>query len=131
MQVELPDDDKSDLQLIYRKQELREFSICNVPANPNALVEQPEKTDDKQEKPLLFGADTNVESIKADIEEIAIDIKEIQLDIENLKTVQMEMSDKVDKDNTDFYASLFEKEKPSDQERLEPFSQLLHSNLWR
>jgi|GEM_PF-1972943 len=39
IQVEIPEDDKSDLKLIYRKQELREFSVCNVPANPNALVQ--------------------------------------------------------------------------------------------
>jgi HK97 family phage prohead protease len=121
MQVEIPEDDKSDLQLIYRKQELREFSICNVPANPNALVEQPEK-DAKQDKPFLFGFDTNVESIKADIEEMTLDIKEMQFDIENLKTMQMDMSDKITKDNTDFYARLFEQKKPSHQEDLKPFS---------
>jgi len=106
-QVEIPEDDKSDLQLIYRKQELREFSICNVPANPNALVEQPEK-DVKQDKPFLFGPDTSVESIKADIEEMATTIEVMKQDIENLKTIQMDMSGKIDKENMSLYQSIFD-----------------------
>ena len=141
MQVEIPEDDKSDLQLIYRKQELREFSICNVPANPNALVEQPEKemyshvegtppnpktitiTGSTTDKPFLFGPDTNVESIKADIEEMATEMKAMQLDIENLKTMQIDMSDKITKDDTDFYHQLFNEKKPSNQEGLKTFSE--------
>lgn len=36
--IEFNDDDKDPCRLTYLKQELREFSICNVPANPNAVV---------------------------------------------------------------------------------------------
>ena len=46
IQVEIPEDEgKSEVKLIYRKQELREFSICNVPANPNALADGKSKAD--------------------------------------------------------------------------------------
>lgn len=37
-EVEFCDTDKSECGIIYRKQELLEFSICNVPANPFALM---------------------------------------------------------------------------------------------
>ncbi len=115
IKVEIPDDDKDNkkpsLRLIYRKQELREFSICNVPANPNALVEQPDKGNKQVDKKGFFD-DTSVESVKADIEEMAIDIKEMQFYIENLKMVQMEMSDKITKYNTEYYQSVFDKTLP-------------------
>lgn len=43
--IEFNDDEKDPCRLTYLKQELREFSICNVPANPNALVlDEPGKT---------------------------------------------------------------------------------------
>jgi len=40
MEIEIPskEDSKDGTTLIFRKQELLEFSICNVPANPFALV---------------------------------------------------------------------------------------------
>jgi HK97 family phage prohead protease len=40
MEIEIPskDDSKDGTTLIFRKQELLEFSICNVPANPYALA---------------------------------------------------------------------------------------------
>ncbi|MCL2381199.1 MAG: HK97 family phage prohead protease [Treponema sp.] len=40
MEIELPSkaDSRDGTQLIFRKQELLEFSICNVPANPFALA---------------------------------------------------------------------------------------------
>jgi HK97 family phage prohead protease len=39
MEIEIPDKEtaKDGTSLIFRKQELLEFSICNVPANPFAL----------------------------------------------------------------------------------------------
>jgi phage head maturation protease len=39
LEIELPskEDGKDGTSLIFRKQELLEFSICNVPANPFAL----------------------------------------------------------------------------------------------
>jgi HK97 family phage prohead protease len=40
MEIEIPskEDSKDGTSLIFRKQELLEFSICNVPANPYALA---------------------------------------------------------------------------------------------
>ena len=40
LEIEIPskDDSKDGTSLIFRKQELLEFSICNVPANPFALA---------------------------------------------------------------------------------------------
>ena len=37
-EVEFCDSEKSESRIIYRKQELLEFSICNIPANPFALM---------------------------------------------------------------------------------------------
>ena len=44
MEIEIPskDDRKDGTSLIFRKQELLEFSICNVPANPFALAKSVE-----------------------------------------------------------------------------------------
>jgi len=53
MEIEIPskDDGKDGTSLIFRKQELLEFSICNVPANPFALAKDIEtsKTETKQD----------------------------------------------------------------------------------
>jgi phage head maturation protease len=40
IEIEIPDKEtgKDGTTLIFRKQELLEFSICNVPANPFALA---------------------------------------------------------------------------------------------
>ncbi|GHU68998.1 hypothetical protein FACS189450_00990 [Spirochaetia bacterium] len=46
IEIEIPDKEtaKDGTSLIFRKQELLEFSICNVPANPFALAKSVEKT---------------------------------------------------------------------------------------
>ena len=59
IEIEIPskEDSLDGTSLIFRKQELLEFSICNVPANPAALVKadalaksiETEKTDSTQE----------------------------------------------------------------------------------
>jgi len=53
MEIEIPskEDSKDGTSLIFRKQELLEFSICNVPANPFALAKSDEtkKTETTQE----------------------------------------------------------------------------------
>jgi len=117
MKVELPeDDDKSEVQLIYRKQELREFSICNIPANPNAVVEPEKSSNPETQPPVLVTQDIRVDEILATIEDM-------KMDIENLKTMQMDMSDKITKDDTDFYHQLFNEKKPSNQNGLKPFSE--------
>jgi len=43
IEIEIPskEDSRDGTSLIFRKQELLEFSICNVPANPWALVKAP------------------------------------------------------------------------------------------
>jgi HK97 family phage prohead protease len=52
IEIEIPDKEtgKDGTTLIFRKQELLEFSICNVPANPFALTKsmKPAKTETKQ-----------------------------------------------------------------------------------
>jgi len=49
MEIEIPskEDSRDGTSLIFRKQELLEFSICNVPANPFALAKN--MTDTKQD----------------------------------------------------------------------------------
>jgi len=61
LEIEIPskDDSKDGTSLIFRKQELLEFSICNVPANPFALAKsiEAEKEVIKQElnHPTFWG----------------------------------------------------------------------------
>jgi HK97 family phage prohead protease len=62
IEIEIPskEDSKNGTCLIFRKQELLEFSICNVPANPFALAKNIEaaKTEKQQELncPRTFGS---------------------------------------------------------------------------
>ena len=62
MEIEIPskEDSKDGTSLIFRKQELLEFSICNVPANPFALAKSHEaaKTENPQQLncPRTFGS---------------------------------------------------------------------------
>jgi HK97 family phage prohead protease len=53
LEIEIPDKEtgKDGTTLIFRKQELLEFSICNVPANPFALAKniEAEKAETKQD----------------------------------------------------------------------------------
>jgi HK97 family phage prohead protease len=51
MEIEIPPNDGKDgTSLIFRKQELLEFSICNVPANPFALAKINEQRTENKEK---------------------------------------------------------------------------------
>jgi HK97 family phage prohead protease len=52
IEIEIPskEDSKDGTSLIFRKQELLEFSICNVPANPFALAKNNEKRTENKEK---------------------------------------------------------------------------------
>jgi hypothetical protein len=50
LQIEIPEPNP-DTELIYRRQELVEFSICNVPANPFALVQDNEQSSDSGVEP--------------------------------------------------------------------------------
>ena len=54
MEIEIPskEDSKDGTSLIFRKQELLEFSICNVPANPFALAKNIETGETKQSQEL-------------------------------------------------------------------------------
>ena len=65
MEIEIPskEEGKDGTSLIFRHQELLEFSICNVPANPRALAKNYEtaKTETTQEinHPLFWGGFIN------------------------------------------------------------------------
>jgi HK97 family phage prohead protease len=65
IEIEIPskDDSRDGTSLIFRKQELLEFSICNVPANPYALARNigAVKTETKQElnQPNFWGGFIN------------------------------------------------------------------------
>jgi HK97 family phage prohead protease len=59
MEIEIPskEDGRDGTSLIFRKQELLEFSICNVPANPFALAksnEQLAKNNEKSDNAIHF-----------------------------------------------------------------------------
>jgi uncharacterized protein len=52
IEIEIPskEDSKDGTSLIFRKQELLEFSICNVPANPFALANSKEQISNNKEE---------------------------------------------------------------------------------
>ena len=56
IEIEIPgkEDGKDGTRLIFRKQELLEFSICNVPANPFALTSNREKVTGNSENANPF-----------------------------------------------------------------------------
>lgn len=115
MQVEIPEDDKSDVELIYRKQELREFSICNIPANPNALVE-PEKTADKQAQYVWIDSAATVDGTMTvcypDYDKLQEQIDDLKETLETVKEVQMQMMQTTHKDDTNYWQALFDEKKP-------------------
>jgi HK97 family phage prohead protease len=61
MEIEIPDKKTAEdgTSLIFRKQELLEFSICNVPANPWALVKPNALTKEKGNGELGAGSREN------------------------------------------------------------------------
>jgi HK97 family phage prohead protease len=56
LEIEIPgkEDSKDGTTLIFRKQELVEFSICNVPANPRALADKSEQVTGNRENASQF-----------------------------------------------------------------------------
>jgi HK97 family phage prohead protease len=54
LEIEIPskEESKDGTMLIFRKQELLEFSICNVPANPFALSKSIDRKQDKELSPF-------------------------------------------------------------------------------
>jgi HK97 family phage prohead protease len=63
LEIEIPskEEGRDGTSLIFRKQELLEFSICNVPANPYALtsekrIERKEKSEEVGENTALYWA---------------------------------------------------------------------------
>lgn len=97
IKVEIIEDENDKTKLIYRKQELREFSLCNVPANPNAVIIEPGKSSD----------------IKPELEER---IERLENDIEDLKEMQITLSEKIDKKEVNPLDSLFKKKRPQPQD---------------
>ncbi len=124
--IEFNDDDKDPCRLTYLKQELREFSICNVPANPNAVVvedgkakalkEIPSWVEQERGKNCSPDNDTvNIESSVVTIDDwIAIKekVEEMAIELETIKTMQMKMAETVVKDDKNYYAVLMDKKKP-------------------
>ncbi len=106
MKVELIEDEKDPCRLVYRKQELREFSICNVPANPNALY-NPEKTADY----VQVGEDImgTITFTNPEIEEMKNDIKALKEDVETIKDMQMKQAEK--KKEVTYFDKIFSQKK--------------------
>ncbi len=124
--IEFNDDDKDPCRLTYLKQELREFSICNVPANPNAVVIEDGKAKALKDIPSWVQqqvgryASPDKDHVNIDTAIITIDDWESILarmdkqdeEIEVIKTMQMKMAETVVKDDKNYYAILLEKKKP-------------------
>jgi len=117
--VEIPEDEKDPCKLIYRKQELREFSICNVPANPNAVILDEDKSVDINVK--MDGQQLIYDKIQIvdDNSELKDEIEEMKIDIENLKEMQMKMAETVTKDNRNYYEELLNRKKKPQSKGLE------------
>jgi HK97 family phage prohead protease len=62
-EIEIPskEDSKDGTSLIFRKQELLEFSICNVPANPFALAKSVTETKQDVCQPQFWGGFLNIQ----------------------------------------------------------------------
>lgn len=98
LKIELVEDEKDPCRLIYRKQELREFSICNIPANPNALSQDQKEEEEEAEK------------ITDDLKEI---IDMLRADVDNIKQMQIDLNDKMTNDTKNYFEDLFTKERPT------------------
>ena len=62
LQIEWIEDDKAPERLIHRKQELYEFSIVNIPANPKATMQRNAEIDEL--KMLLEDQKNEIEALK-------------------------------------------------------------------
>ncbi len=112
--IEFIDDDKDPCTLIYKKQELREFSICNVPANPNAVI-----IEDGKLATSAFSA-TFIDT--EEIGQLKDDVAEIKIDVENLKDMQIKMAGNIAKEDRNYYEELLrtKKSQPQDSKPLYP-----------
>ncbi len=99
LKIELISDEKDPCKLIYRKQTLWEFSICNVPSNPNAVY-NPEKQID----------DLGTIKIHLD-EELQTQLDELKGELEIIKDMQMKQAEKK-KEVTYFDKILSRKKEP-------------------
>jgi len=135
--IEVIDDEKDPCKLIYKKQELREFSICNVPANPNSVIIEDGKSHLQETQPDKYIPSDSTRTLQWDrpasmIENAVItvemweqkcdEIKDMKIDIENLKEMQMKMADTVIKDDRNYYEDLMKVKKlqPKGLEKLYP-----------
>jgi len=123
--IEFNEDEKDPCKLIYRKQELREFSLCNVPANPNAVVvEQPgksvlkdvnawtQRTQTDTDKNDTVNIDTVIIPI-AEWEDINARLDMLEDGIKTVQDMQMRMAETVVKDDNNLYEALINsREKP-------------------
>lgn len=65
--VEIVEDEKDPARLIHKKWELREFSLCNVPAHPGALAEHASKEATAEEADPLQDIVARLDKIEAEI----------------------------------------------------------------
>ena len=140
--IEINDDEKDPCKLTYLKQELREFSICNVPANPNAtVIDEPGKQGSQQALyevgswgSRAFHTPEQMKEIDdlrittsviplAEYLKLKDDVDEMRIEIEAIKTMQMKMAETVVKDDKNYYDELINKKKPQPQ----GLKELLHS----
>jgi len=99
LQIEVGEGEDPDVKLTYLKQELREFSICNIPANPNATV-----------NPLGREAEDEVD---AKYDEVIAEVKTLREDLGKVKEMQMElMKQKENKTENNIADFLTKKETP-------------------
>lgn len=116
--IEFIDDEKDPCRLIYKKQELREFSLCNVPANQNALiVEDGKSADYVQVGEPIKGV---VTFTNEEMEQMKDDIAEMKIDIETLKDMQIKMAGNIAKEDRNYYEELLrtKKSQPKDSKKL-------------
>jgi hypothetical protein len=82
LQVEVGEGENPEIKLTYLKQELREFSICNIPANPNAVV-----------NPIGREAEDIVDAKYDDLVE---EVRSLKDDLGKVKEMQIQLMTKKD-----------------------------------
>lgn len=132
--VEFNDDDKDPCRLTYMKQELREFSVCNVPANPNAVVVEEGKAKEGTAEQLkdtnawtkrvpgnyqptdndIVNIGTAVISI-VEWEEYKMKVDAMEEGLEKVQNMLMHMKQTVAKDDKNYYTELLKTKKPQPQ----------------
>lgn len=123
--IEFIDDEKDPCRLIYKKQELREFSLCNVPANQNAVVIEDGKSANYVQvgEPKTYSTGhykwEYTKEFYEQTEKVLQRIAGMEIDIENLKDMQIKMAGKIAKEDRNYYEELLKtkKSQPKDSKK--------------